>query len=582
MDIMDGDASGFAPGPRHVLSLDGGTDPHYDLWCYTSPLGVRIQCIVISPVDDRFLLAFPHQVWHRQVARRVLPQQLLGKPTLVEVAVSPEDDRETVDDAVSMKLWVGYVGAIVYDSLEIVDVETAMDYRFKSDESGGWVPYAESLVEVLKEHFEFLSAESGVPPLVEGVGSEDLSSRVTSLEAALGKMAQNLDIVLEKVTEQKRGDGRVKFTEPLVTEPRRARKDARSEKFPTLDAAVVSAALAAGVSEENLVEMQKMMGAAEGASKRLREPALRSSGARAKPASREPLSESEDEVEEVGEPGSALDSSANPMESALTKLTELVSLLAADRVKKAKSSKVELALDGLVSGSGGDTSGTAVGKRAAAARRALRTALVDAPEEIYMVVERLLLEDLTSRTIAHGMPKADLNARAWIEHRSRIGAYKTSAHCAWGVGGILDDLIQGRTAHARARAALLLLQLDQCAVDKGDWTLASELSLEQGPPPVKSGDPLAATSERGRKPILEVARQSLVGGYAFALERCRGLCAEEEVLGQEATRGGGQFGNSQSQAESKSKREGDRQQRTAQMHERNAYRGNCQSLRCSG
>ena len=112
----------------------------------------------------------------------------------------------------------------------------------------------------------------------------------------------------------------------------------------------------------------------------------------------------------------------------------------------------------------------------------MRTALVDAPEEIYMVVERLLLEDLTSRTIAHGMPKADLNARAWIEHRSRIGAYKTSAHCAWGVRGILDDLIQGRTAHARARAALLLLQLDQCAVDKGDWTLASELSLEQGPP----------------------------------------------------------------------------------------------------
>ena len=167
------------------------------------------------------------------------------------------------------------------------------------------------------------------------------------------------------------------------------------------------------------------------------------------------------------------------MENAFSKLTELVGLLAADRVKKAKASKVELALDSLVSGSGGDSSGAAVGKRAAAARRALRTALIEAPEEIYNVVERLL-QDLTSRTVAHGMPKADINARAWIEHRSRIGAYKTSAHCAWGVGGILDDLIQGRTAHARARASLLLLQLDQCAVDKGDWTLASELSLEQG------------------------------------------------------------------------------------------------------
>lgn len=102
MDAMDGNVAAFAPQPRHVVSPLGGTELHYDLCCYTSPLGVKIQCAVISPVDNRFLLAFPHQVWHRQVARRVLPQQLLGKPTLVEVACSPEEDREVVDDAGTM------------------------------------------------------------------------------------------------------------------------------------------------------------------------------------------------------------------------------------------------------------------------------------------------------------------------------------------------------------------------------------------------------------------------------------------------------------------------------------------------
>lgn len=69
-----------------------------------------------------------------------------------------------------------------------------------------------------------------------------------------------------------------------------------------------------------------------------------------------------------------------------------------------------------------------------------------------------------------------------MEHRSRLGAYKTSAFSCWSACGILQDLINGRVAHARARAGLLVLQLDQCAIDRGSWGLASELALEQGPP----------------------------------------------------------------------------------------------------
>ena len=80
------------------------------------------------------------------------------------------------------------------------------------------------------------------------------------------------------------------------------------------------------------------------------------------------------------------------------------------------------------------------------------------------------------------MPAVTLNARAWVEHRSKIGAYKATAHGCWGVAGILDDLIAGRTQHAPARAALMILQFDQVSIDRGSWALAAELSLEQQPP----------------------------------------------------------------------------------------------------
>eukprot|EP00435_Cladocopium_sp_Y103_P058743 s81_g20.t1 len=474
----DGFAEELEPS-QHVVAPDGGTNLHYDLWCFTSPLGVTIQCIVVSPVEERYLLAVPHQVWHRQVARRVLPAQMLAKPIAVEVACCAEDSRDVMEESAALKIWAGYVSSDVYAGLTHLDPEQAVDYRFKTKDSTAFIPFAESLVEVLQEHYAFLSAESGEHPLQPDAGAVDLTSRVSSLEAALGKMADSIDAVLQKVSETRAPSQHVKFTEPLVTKPTRVKKDVRAEKFPGMDPAVVSAALAAGVTEENLVEMQRMMGAAGGTAKKLREPALR---ARVKTAAAEVLSESDEAEEPPGEHGSAEPSGANPIEGALTKLTELVSLLAADRVKKAKTSQMDLALDGLVAGSSGDTTSSSVGKRAAAARRALRAALVDTPEEISAVVERLLLEDLTNQTVAYGMPKVELNARAWIEHRSKIGAYKTSAHCAWSAGGILDDLIRGRYAHARARAGLLLLQLDQCAVHKGDWTLACELSLEQGPP----------------------------------------------------------------------------------------------------
>ena len=80
------------------------------------------------------------------------------------------------------------------------------------------------------------------------------------------------------------------------------------------------------------------------------------------------------------------------------------------------------------------------------------------------------------------MPPRGLNSKAWVEHRSRVTAHKTGAHAAWGVAGVLDSLIAGQRQKARARCGVLLMMFDQAGIDRGQWNLASELSLEPPPP----------------------------------------------------------------------------------------------------
>eukprot|EP00439_Symbiodinium_sp_Y106_P018012 s7219_g2.t1 len=83
--------------------------------------------------------------------------------------------------------------------------------------------------------------------------------------------------------------------------------------------------------------------------------------------------------------------------------------------KAKKGSRLEQALDS-ASGLASQGEGAGVGSRKnSLARRALRAALHESPEKIYNVMERLTLEDLTSRTLVPGMPRPELSARAWLD-----------------------------------------------------------------------------------------------------------------------------------------------------------------------
>lgn len=499
-----------------TLSSEREASFDYPTCSWTNSNGDTLEVIYIGVMEERHLVLMPGVAWHRKPAQRKFTE-VLSKPTTVQLPCAAVNNREEMLED-TMKGWLGYVTDEVAAELEPVDgvdAREAINFRFGLGEDAGYVT---ALAELAMKHYGFVSAESAVDgegtgaqrPPVQGrdagsapagamVASEvGLQERVGNLEKTMTDMAANLQLVLnhlsppaEPPTVERRvtidpkpkrisasgaalssGSG---ATAKSSSRPSALRKSP-STSFPSLDPGVVAAATAAGIPQETLQEMEKLMGVDLAGAKRLKEASM--SKIKAAPPRKGVagvLSESEDEETEAE--GSGVDSSGNPMEASLQKLTEIVGILAMDKKKKAKASKMEQALDGISAGSGSDASLAGGVKRAAAARRVLRQALVDHPAEVSGMLERLLMEDLTSQVQGPGMPEASFCARAWLEHRNRIGAYRTSAHCAWSIAGVWDDLYYGRIAHARARAGLLLLMLDHTAIDKGQWHFSSELSI---------------------------------------------------------------------------------------------------------
>ncbi|CAE8722794.1 unnamed protein product, partial [Polarella glacialis] len=103
------------------------------------------------------------------------------------------------------------------------------------------------------------------------------------------------------------------------------------------------------------------------------------------------------------------------------------------------------------------------------------------PDVIYEPIEKAMEEDLQTQTDLPGMQLA-VDARTWLEHRSRVQNYPATVRWLWAVAGIHSALRQERFAEARARAAILLAAGDQFSIDGGSWSIAREFLLETPPP----------------------------------------------------------------------------------------------------
>ena len=428
-----------------------------------------VEVILIFELEERALVAVPQAAWHRRAANRALPPGSFSKPVAVEVAGALREDRATVLREQRLKTWLGFLLPSLVERLDFdFEGERTVSFTTVGGESG-YVPHAEALMELAKDKYQFATATeneaapaSSAAPLPPRLSVE---GRLTKLEATLGSLTSSLEVLTQQRAEVKEKPappqaGRVAFS------------------LPGLDPGVVKSALAAGIEMDSLRQFSQLL--ATSPARRLKDPG---SGVTMKASV---LDESGDEAEAEAVQATSTENLAvasapqDPVSAALVKLTAIVEDLQGQKHKR--GTRLEQALDGAAGGSGSQEGSGISNRKNSMARRALRQALHEAPEEIYSTIEKLMLEDLLSRTLAPGMPKPALCARAWLENRSRLTNFPAAVRTAWGVAGILDCLINSNVAEARARAALMLLQADQVAIDRGSWTLAAEASLELAPP----------------------------------------------------------------------------------------------------
>ena len=260
-----------------------------------------------------------------------------------------------------------------------------------------------------------------------------------------------------------------------------AKKDKPAGKatlLPGLDPAVVNSARAAGIPEEQLQNLSKLVAK----SNQMEDAPL---GGRKRAASTNVLSETEEEdlEEEEGDAEQLIDpEEGNPMERAVVQLTRIVDKLSKGKDKRSKD--VEALLDG-VECDGTDASSSSGGKSKAAVYKKLKACLRDNPKFLYRTIETLMEEDFHALRQAPGASNQATSWRAWLEHRSRVGHYPTTVRFCWILAGILDALQTGATAETRTRAALGLVAADQAALDNGSWLMAQEVLMEE-PPPLNS------------------------------------------------------------------------------------------------
>lgn len=318
----------------------------------------------------------------------------------------------------------------------------------------------------------------------------------------------------------------------------------------------MAAALQAGVPREHLKSMSRALQA--NPSRLTDYP--RPDAARAELVGElgEDLEEEEEELEEEVTQGNS-----NQISSAIVKLTNIMAKLTAGGNS---SSPLEDALEqaGGVgpSGSAGDIS-TSMGRKHAAARRALQKAFVSEPSLIWKSVEENMATDFNMQSTAPN-GQAAFSSRGWCEHRSKIQPYIRTCRWIWGIAGIHDALRQGQVDSARSRCCLLLAAAEQESLDHGSFLLSQEFLME---PPV----PISSFQNHILPDSMEMATTRLLDGrwieaYADRLKQVDAYIEMRKKVNTKArpNPGGGTGSDAAGKGKGKSKGKGKQKQNQEQ------------------
>eukprot|EP00435_Cladocopium_sp_Y103_P073950 s91_g46.t1 len=446
-------------GPRHNLITSGETVEFAYQAGVLSSLDPPATCalVAVAEVDGRLLVAVPEGAWHKTRRKRKINPDLFSKVIAVFVPCCDADQREVPDSTPSTKIWLGLLSGCRRPSLLRHGATNSVTFPIGADGLMR-LPFASAVVAAAKDHYTFLSADSGGVAEPPGLGG--LESRFAAIEEQLQRLLHALP----------QTGAAAGASAELGRRPKAA---ARPALPAGIDPAVAQQALQAGISPSALVEIAKSMG--------LPAPTGHPSKTAAvvKDSSGEEESEEEDPVALALKAGGA-SGAADPMQTAVLQLTKLMTNQMKEKGKK-KDRELEQILDRAESGSAKDlTSGSTRSK--AAALLSLRSLLQKNPKLLYTAIESRLQEDWEQASLQPGVQQAVISARGWLEHRSHIQNYGATVRAAWCLGGIWDCLRTSRVEEARARTALAVCLLDQQACDNGSFLLAGEMTLESPPP----------------------------------------------------------------------------------------------------
>ena len=435
--------------------------------------------IVIGHVGDRFLVAVPHAVWNRRADKRHLPPGALEKPISVSVAGCTAAAREVAVVEFTVRLWVGWLKKSLRTEIDFAE-PAEVQHRFVDEDSQTpCFPFATALMDVAEEKFQFVSKA--------GEEAKPDPDRLAALEERFSTLQDTLDRLL-----QMRSGGESGFVTasgaPLAAHskmsppaPPVSRKPPKAPPgltdlhgIPGLDPGTVAAALQAGIPRGQLERMGSVLH--RGPSKLEDFPRPAGSAAPNLADSEEDIDGVPLEEEEVQPPAT------DPMVTAVVKLTEIMSKLTKGNSASA-GDNLEDALDqvGSVPASGSGDISASMGRKHAAARRALAKAFNEDAGQIWKSIEANMAKDFNLQS---AMPNAStgFSARGWCEHRSKIQPYIRTCRWVWGIAGILDNLRLNQVDQARARCCLLLAAAEQESLDHGSFLLSQEILMEPAVP----------------------------------------------------------------------------------------------------
>ena len=91
---------------------DKGVNPEFVVHIYFDDLDsgdVAFPLLLVAKLDEKILVAVPHQAWHRTTSKRSMQMGALSKATAVEVLAAAADSKDVMEPEFFIKCWVGFL-----------------------------------------------------------------------------------------------------------------------------------------------------------------------------------------------------------------------------------------------------------------------------------------------------------------------------------------------------------------------------------------------------------------------------------------------------------------------------------------